>query len=288
MISATGSPLINQSGGAGAVSPRPPWAFQRRRERSERRERLARRVYRPDRMGIILSDSLLHAETGFSRRFSKISLIVAGSILFHLFFLFGSLLVTRMAKAGQVSNSDHTRIEIAVVKEPLEVKQPPPVPPKPVRAGDPIDVPKVPENNAPPPRRIVGLNLASTVVGTSGPSFAVGNTRMGVTETVAQEPSEAGTTFTPPVRMRLAKPNYPAGLKAKGLEADVVMEVNIDDRGQVTGVNVIGKSSDPEFDEAAVAAAWKTLYRPAERNGFPVATTIISTVRFRLNEYQTG
>ena len=267
------------NGSPRAVSGRLSWAFQRRRERSERRERLAQKVYRPTITEAIFADPLLHAKTGFSRRFSIIFLLVTGSLFFHLFFLFGSLLVNQLAKAGLIAHPENAPIQVAIENK-VEVKKPPAARelPKPI---NPVTAQKV---EAPPPRRIVGLSMDSTVAGGSGPSFAVGNTLMGKTERVAQNISGPGNTFTPPVRARLVKPVYPAALKASGVEADVVLEVNIDERGQVTGVTVVEKSSYPEFDEAAVASAWRNIYEPAKKNGVPVPMSIKYTVQFRLRD----
>jgi protein TonB len=175
--------------------------------------------------------------------------------------------------------------------------------PEPVPTADPDPV----------PRRIVGLSLESTVEG-NGPSFATGTSRLGRTDTRAADPSQAhraptpqpapaasadpgsgaqrlashiptrDTQFEKPKRLKPNRPEFPAALKAQGIEGDVVVRVDIAASGQVTGVTIVRGSGYPAFDEAAKRAAASERFAPALRDGSAVPFTLSYSYRFRIEE----
>lgn len=71
------------------------------------------------------------------------------------------------------------------------------------------------------------------------------------------------------------EPIYPETEKILGREAKVVLEVLIDDKGNVRDIN-IAKSAGTAFDDAAINAVKQSSFSPGEVNGKPV------TVRYRL------
>lgn len=185
--------------------------------------------------------------------------------------------------------------------------------PRDVPRADPLDVERQPEPEpAQPPRRVVGISMESTVNGGKGPAFAVGNTRMGKTDERALDPGEVGKLapagarsqgagsdgpnrvasslpvdgqkFNKPKRLSAAKLNYPAHLKAQGIDGDVVVLVRITTVGSVSQVKVVKSSGYPEFDEAARQAAVKERYSPATRGGEPVEYSLKYTYRFRVKD----
>ncbi len=194
---------------------------------------------------------------------------------------------------------------------------PAPAPPRPkiVRKAPPPPVAPPPPTNEPPPKtpppRVVGLSLESA--GGEGPAFAVGNTREGATAARATRPEDvvpggtgpadsptrepvpapnqvasripvAGVRYTLPRRIKQVKPEYPATLKAQGIEADVAVSVKIDARGQVVSVRIVGPASHPEFNAAAEQAARQELYEPATRDGAPIEYQLSFKTRFRLED----
>ena len=192
-----------------------------------------------------------------------------------------------------------------IQKQKLKKQAPPP---------DPIDLPPAPEaapKKTKNRRRIVGIDFSSTVTGGNGPSFGVGNTRMGGTEKTAADPSDIqalhkeptkpehtnrAATRLPVAGVRLIKPKlanangdreqppYPELLRKQGIEADVVVVVEISRHGKVTKVIIVDPSPYPEFTKAARAAAHSESYLPATRNGKAVAFTLGFTYRFRLDK----
>lgn len=199
--------------------------------------------------------------------------------------------------------------------QPVSPPKKPDVPHKPQpRTPDAPEPTPSPEANS-VPRRIVGLSLESTVEG-SGPSFATGTSRMGQTETQAVDPSNAqraptqppspapsaavggagavqrvathiptrDTQFEKPKRLRPNRPEFPASLKAQGIEGDVVVRVDIAADGRVTGVSIVQSSGYPAFDEAARRAATSEHFAPAMRDGTAVPFTLSYSYRFRIED----
>jgi protein TonB len=185
------------------------------------------------------------------------------------------------------------------VVEPMpEVIEAPRPTPKRVVA-DPIDTPKSePPVEAPPAEPVVGLSADSTTGVSDGPAFAVGNTRMGTTDTVAHDPSsvgklsrtppgarsEKGARLVRPKREGRTEPVYPPDLKAQGLEGDVEVSVDLTPEGRVTEARVTHGSKHAAFDEAALAAARSERFSPATSDGEPIAFTLTYTIRFRITE----
>ncbi len=86
-------------------------------------------------------------------------------------------------------------------------------------------------------------------------------------------PAEMIYSYTPP---------YPKFARLAGLEGLVWVQAYVDREGNVR-VAQVGKSSGSDLlDEAAVAAAYKNKFKPAIRDGEPVAIWVTYQVRFKL------
>jgi periplasmic protein TonB len=178
---------------------------------------------------------------------------------------------------------------------------PAPIPP------DPIETPRPPVEPPTTPRRVVGLSLESTVTAGSGPAFAIGNTRTGETGDKAAEPadvrpmggspaaakgSNAAADFVPTGDAAVVKPrrlaeprlDYPAALKAQGIEGDVAVLIRIGADGAVGDVRIVKSSGVQELDAAARAAAQRERFSPATRDGEAIEYTLKYTYRFRIVE----
>ncbi len=152
------------------------------------------------------------------------------------------------------------------------------------------------------PRLIAGLNLGSTVKGGSGPRFGTGNTVMGDPGDVAEAPikrdrpsgrpdgkvdGQGSEPETPPPIRRAAKlkkktlPNYPAAARRDGIEGVVIVLLTIDSSGRVKAAKLI-KGIGHGLDEAALAAAKKTIWSPATVDGAPTKSMRRFNVRFTL------
>ncbi len=181
---------------------------------------------------------------------------------------------------------------------------------EPTPSADPIDTPNdEPEPTKPPPRRIVGLSMESTVEGSQGPAFAIGNTRMGTTDRIAEDPTPGslsndespqrgqnqaatripaaaagGKGLVRPKVLDRVEPEYPQLYRAQNLEADVVVKVRIDETGEVIEARLVVPSKYEAFNAPALAAAKKTRFSPCLKDGQPIPWTVTYTVRYRIRE----
>ena len=90
-----------------------------------------------------------------------------------------------------------------------------------------------------------------------------------------------------PVPLEHPKPNYPSEAVLQGLEGDVFIEMHVSKAGDVRNEWVV---SGPEvFHESALAAAHRTLFPPARKNGVASAFAAFLTIRYRMDpESETG
>lgn len=316
------------------------YAGRRARERAERAQRAASHVAQPVDAGSV-PDPMRPRP---SRAARWVGWMVAAVILHVVTAGVFVGVSAAMSQLGDRRDLDADRVEIQIVEvrppepepepepevvepepepepeappqpEPPKPKPPPrEPPPEPTPSADPIDPPPTPpEPKEPPPRRIVGLNLESTVEGGAGSSFAIGNTRMGKTDEVAEDPNAAktlpkgepaqrgqnqsatripaltsgsgsGRGVSKPKPLSRPEPEYPPMYESQGLEADVVVKVTLNEEGRVTEASVVTPSPHEKFNENALASARKTRFTPATKDGKPIPWTLTYTVRFRLPE----
>jgi TonB family protein len=87
----------------------------------------------------------------------------------------------------------------------------------------------------------------------------------------------------PPVAINSVLPEYPDLARRTGLEGVVWLEVLIDKDGTVRDVSVVKcNNKDMGFEDAAMAAAWKSIWKPAISNGLPIAVRVTYSVVFKL------
>ena len=77
---------------------------------------------------------------------------------------------------------------------------------------------------------------------------------------------------------------YPESAQSSGFEGTVVVDTYIDETGRVIGVKVLEGFPGTGLDEAAVSAIWKTRFKPAKREGKPVAVWLSIPIVFRLRK----
>lgn len=245
-------------------------------------------------------------------------LLVALSIAAHVLFIAALYVVGSWIKNARISNapkSENINIEVRLPPPPSDLpdvetpaptvakKETPKPPPKKAEPPppDPIAPPPPPAQAPPPAQPVVGLNLDSTASNGEGANFAVGNTRMGDTDTTAKDPNAiaplppqsnkaatripvVGVRLTKPVRKLELLPDYPEELRSQAIEADVAVVLIIDATGAVKEARIARSSRYPELDAAALTAARKEQFYPATRNGEAIEYTLAFTYRFRLND----
>jgi protein TonB len=85
---------------------------------------------------------------------------------------------------------------------------------------------------------------------------------------------------TPPVPIKQARPKYPKAALERKIEGTVLVEFAIDAHGKVGDARVV--ESVPELDAAALNCAKKWRFKPATRDGIPVATKARLPFVFRI------
>lgn len=93
----------------------------------------------------------------------------------------------------------------------------------------------------------------------------------------ADEP--AGVLTRAPAVVEAATPEYPAEAKARGRSGEVVLELDVGADGQVLAARVVAPAGDG-FDEAALEAARRLRFSPAEIDGKRAAVTLEYRFRF--------
>lgn len=98
---------------------------------------------------------------------------------------------------------------------------------------------------------------------------------------VRQQALRVGEDIAEPTLVHRVNPEYPEEARKAGIEGAVVLEVTIDQQGDVRHVEVV-RSLDPVLDQAAVAAVSQWRYNPSLYGGTPVAVIATITVVFEL------
>jgi protein TonB len=304
----------------------------RNAKRQGTRERIHARVVHPIDTPRLLPDPLVRRDSRALSALSGLRLVIA-AVVIHAAVIVGFAFVGYFVGEQRAYHPpERLSVKIVETRPPPPVVEEPPVPAPIVPEFEPVTPaksPEVPPKKAPPktqdapapaptpepepvPRRIVGLSMESTVEG-NGPSFGVGTSRMGQSETRAADTKQAqrapaaasapaatpqpgsvqraashiptrDTQFEKPKRLKPNRPEFPAALKAQGIEGDVTVRVDIAESGQVTSVTIVQSSGYPAFDEAAKRAAASERFAPALRDGSPVPFTLSYSYRFRIED----
>ena len=100
---------------------------------------------------------------------------------------------------------------------------------------------------------------------------------------VTAAPPPSSSPFQPPVVLDSPAGRYPEAMAAAGKEAVVVLAIDLDEAGAITAVSVAEPAGNG-FDEAAIEAVKKFRFRPATRDGKPVAARLTWRYRFVLSD----
>jgi vitamin B12 transporter len=91
----------------------------------------------------------------------------------------------------------------------------------------------------------------------------------------------AAPALTPPELLELAEAPYPPEAEAQRLEATVVLRILVGPDGSVSEAEVV-EPAGSGFDEAARDALLRSRFKPASKDGSPVAARILYRYEFRL------
>ena len=87
----------------------------------------------------------------------------------------------------------------------------------------------------------------------------------------------------PPIQVKTVNPAYPPLAQRAGIEGVVWLNALVDKDGKVRDVRIVKNSgANAGFEEAAVEAAYRCIWRPAIANGQPLAVWVTYRVGFAL------
>jgi len=87
---------------------------------------------------------------------------------------------------------------------------------------------------------------------------------------------------TPPILETMPSPEYPDAARSMGIEGTVMVAVVVGTDGRVEQTRIL-ESSDPVFDQAAIAAMAELRFKPASWEGVPVRAEVAVPIQFRLD-----
>jgi periplasmic protein TonB len=105
--------------------------------------------------------------------------------------------------------------------------------------------------------------------GGGGGEGGIGNTRFGAAD---------GPQF-----LHHEMPEYPSSAKRRKKEGKVLIIVTIDKKGRLINTEV-AEATDQTFAQSAIEALKRSTFKPAKRNGVPIACRAALPVRFALQE----
>jgi protein TonB len=162
--------------------------------------------------------------------------------------------------------------------EPVDTNEPPP---KPVDFAPPTqtDVPQIVTDTSfvqklqPPPPEGMNINKGAITI----PQGQVGGLGKGI------EVFDVSKLDKAPDPKFQAKPVYPFEMRRAGIAGDVLVDFIVDSNGDVRNAYA-ARSSQREFEAAAVQAVSKWKFRPGKKGGRAVNTHMQVPIVFTLNE----
>lgn len=83
-----------------------------------------------------------------------------------------------------------------------------------------------------------------------------------------------------PLPIDMPAPRYPASALRRGETGEVLLRIEVDSGGRAAAVGIVQSSGSRDLDRAALAAARNWRFRPALRDGWPVAGTVNVPITF--------
>ena len=87
-----------------------------------------------------------------------------------------------------------------------------------------------------------------------------------------------------PELIKMVKPRYPEIARKAGVEGRVVLQIVVDERGNVTEAQVILAQPPGIFEEAAIEAIMQWKFKPAKQREKAIAVRMGQTMDFSLKD----
>lgn len=95
--------------------------------------------------------------------------------------------------------------------------------------------------------------------------------------------SAAGMIMAKPLYRKNSPPKYPRHARRKGYEGNVIIEVLVDEKGNVSDLKLFKSSGYEILDRSALSAVEKWLFKPGTSNGKAMKMWVRVPIRFKLN-----
>ena len=163
--------------------------------------------------------------------------------------------------------------------EPI-TQAPPETRPKPAAPPEPAPAPTTPPPSQPTARPQPAPSSQTQAKRSDTASAATQDNAANTT--TATQPSAADTEWTPAKVLHNPEPRYPVQARRRGLQGEVVLEVQILANGQPGEIDIVAGSGHALLDQAALAALRDWRFQPARQGGRAVSATLHVPVRFEL------
>ncbi len=105
----------------------------------------------------------------------------------------------------------------------------------------------------------------------------------GSPQTVSGSPTTPLAPGSVPVAISRPAPRYPSDALRNGESGTVLVRIEVGTDGEPIAVSVVGRSGSRSLDRAAVQAAKRWRFRPAQQNGRAVAGAVEVPIEFALD-----
>ena len=131
---------------------------------------------------------------------------------------------------------------------------------------------------------VVGVCLGMGAVAWASQGSAVGGARIGVEPYAHAAEDAAKAGLDRPVQVdKMPPPSYPKSAIEQRQVGVVNLRVEVDAKGKLTDVQVLSATNPGVFDAVSIAAARSWTYRPAMKNGTPVAGAVKIPITYAMD-----
>lgn len=131
---------------------------------------------------------------------------------------------------------------------------------------------------------VVGLCVGMGAVAWASQGGAAGGTRIGVEPFEHAQDDAAKAGLDRPIQVdKMPPPSYPKSAVEQRQVGVVNLRIEVDAQGHPTDVRVLSATNPGVFDAVSIAAARSWTYRPAMKNGKPVAAAVKIPITFAMD-----
>ncbi len=131
---------------------------------------------------------------------------------------------------------------------------------------------------------VVGLCVGMGAVAWASQGGAAGSPGIGVEPYATAEEGAAKAGLDRPIQIdRMPPPSYPKSAFEQRQVGVVNLRVEVDAQGRPSDVRVLSATNPGVFDAVSIAAARSWTYRPAMKNGKPVAAAVKIPITFAMD-----